>query len=69
MVIEKTIISNEPPAVKNVIWGKPVNNGFMLYYNNGGWKPFKLGDNGATVIDNMSDCPVIACKLQPIEES
>lgn len=49
MVIEKIIISNEPPAVKNVIWGKPVNNGFMLYYNNGGWKPFKLGDNGATV--------------------
>lgn len=53
MVIEKIIISNEPPAVKNVIWGKPVNNGFMLYYNNGGWKPLRADiSNTVTAVGN-----------------
>lgn len=53
MVIEKIIISNEPPAVKNVIWGKPINNGFMLYYNNGGWKPLRADiSNTITAVGN-----------------
>lgn len=49
LTIDKIVIQETPPEGKNVLWGKPVENGFTLYYYSNGWKPFKLGDNGATV--------------------
>lgn len=49
LTIDKIVIQETPPEGKNVLWGKPVKDGFTLYYYSNGWKPFKLGDNGATV--------------------
>ena len=49
LTIDKIVIQETPPEGKNVLWGKPVENGFTLYYYSNGWKPFKLGDDGATV--------------------
>ena len=49
LTIDKIVIQETPPEGKNVLWGKPVKDGFTLYYYSNGWKPFKLGDNGVTV--------------------
>ena len=38
----KVVASNESPNIKDVLWLKPVDNGFTLFYPENGWKPLKM---------------------------
>ncbi len=45
----KSVISLQAPAVRDALWIKPVDGGFVLYVLSGGkWKPLKLVDDNAT---------------------
>ena len=50
MRIYKTIISNNEPSQRDVIWAKPNESGFTFYLLDGGkWKPVKVVDDKGTV--------------------
>lgn len=38
----KVVVSNESPNIKDVLWLKPVDKGFTLFYPENGWKPLKM---------------------------
>ena len=44
----KIVFDKEAPSMSGVIWAKPVDGGFSLYINIGGWKPLKIVDDKGT---------------------
>ena len=51
MQIKKIYFSTEAPACGDVIWAKPVEDGFALYLNSGGaWYPLKVVDDNSTSV-------------------
>ena len=47
-VIDKIMFLPTEPPVTNVIWAKPVEDGFAFYLFDGTWKPMKLMDGHGT---------------------
>ena len=49
MKIYRTIVSNEAPPVRDALWVKPVDGGFVMYMCvSGSWSPLKLVDDNST---------------------
>lgn len=48
MKILQVALSNEAPNVKDALWLKPVDGGFVMYVLDGGWKPLKMVNDGGT---------------------
>ena len=48
-----TVVSTTAPKLRNVMWLKPVGNGFVLYYKNAStWTPLKIVDPKGTATVN-----------------
>ena len=51
MIVAKIAISNNAPSIKDVIWAKPEQDGFMLYMLAGGkWLPLKMSGSDAKAV-------------------
>lgn len=50
MRIIKVAVSKEPPRIKECLWAKPSENGFILYLqNNGAWIPLSIATSNGTL--------------------
>ena len=70
MRVYKTVISNNEPSQRDVIWVKPNDNGFTFYLLDGGkWKPIKLVDdkNTSTSDDDTVLIPITQVKINNTE--
>ena len=47
-VLEKTVISPTEPPQSDVVWAKPIGDGFALYLFDGIWKPMKIVNTQGT---------------------
>lgn len=74
MILDKIVFSAIQPASGNILWAKPVKDGFTLYINvNGRWQSMKMVDDKDTVspdddaeidLDNIPTMDTIDEKIQ-----